>query len=77
MTAGRGEVFQGAVEVHPACLAAVLGVNDIEVAGAVSTRTAEVMKDTPAEGVAIAATTTVRAGPAAVVARSWFDQGSG
>jgi hypothetical protein len=77
MAAWRGEVFQAAAEVHRAGLAAVLGVNDVEVAGAVPAQAAEVMKDAAAEGVAVAATPTARAGTAAVTARALLDQGTG
>jgi hypothetical protein len=77
MAAGRGEVFQGAAEVHPARLAAVLGVNNVQVSGAVAAQAAEVVKDAPAEGVAVAATAAKRAGPTAVVARARLDQGVG
>jgi hypothetical protein len=72
-----GEVGKVGAEIDAATHAAVLGVNDVQITGAVPAQAAEVMEDTAAQGVAVATTAAARAGTPAVAARAVFDQGRG
>jgi hypothetical protein len=76
-TPGRGEVGHVGVEVGPTALAAVLGVDQMDVARPVAREAADVVEDAMPGAVAIAAAPAARAGPSAVVAGAPFDERRG
>jgi hypothetical protein len=77
MAAGGCEVRKVHVEVNATGLAAMVGVPDLQVKRSVSGQAAEIVEDSAAEGVAIAATATAGAATPTVVPRPMFDPRSG
>ena len=74
MAARRGEVVHRGAEGHPAAVAAVSGINDVQVARAVVEQVAHIVQDAVAKVVAVATPAATRAEPAAVVSRAENDQ---
>jgi hypothetical protein len=77
VAAGWGQVRQVGAEVKPTGLATVLGVKDVQFAGPVTVRAAEVVEEAVPPRVAIAAPAAVRAATPTVVPRAVLDQRPG